>query len=79
MALASPASPKMLVRSIGIDSWAHGLEMFDGQNPLKVAKHMANPSMIWLFTIELMNGQITFVTRLNDIVVRCEFPTSDKN
>ena len=80
MASASlPSKSKMLVRSIGIDSWAMGLEQFDGKNPLKVAKHMANPSMIWLFTVELINGQVTFVTRLNDVVVRCEFPETHQN
>lgn len=76
ISIPSPIKPKALVRSIGIDSWTFGLEKFDGITPLKVAKHMANPAMIWLFTIELTDGQTTFVTRLNDVIVRREFPES---
>ena len=73
----SPSKPKMLVRSIHVGAWAQGLALFDGVNPVKVAKHMGNPSMIWLFTVELWEGRATYVTRLNDVVVRREFPETE--
>lgn len=79
VSLPSPSKSKMLVRSIGMDSWTMGLEQFDGKNPVKVAKHMGNPSMIWLFTVELTDGQATFVTRLNGLIVRREFPETHQN
>ena len=71
------SAPKMLVRSIHVGAWAQGLALFDGTNPVKVEKHMSNPSRIWLFTVELWEGKATYVTRLNDVVVRREFPQTE--
>jgi len=68
---------KPLIRSIDMNSWRLGIEMFDGQNPLKVAKHQANPAMIWLFTVEKWGDHVVCVTRLNGQVVNREFYTKE--
>ncbi len=67
-----PSKPKMLIRSIDIQSWLTGISMFDGINPVKVAKHKGNPSMVWLFTVERWGDEISCVTRLNGVVVQRE-------
>lgn len=68
---------KPLIRSIDMNSWRLGIELFDGQNPLKVAKHQANPAMIWLFTVEKWGDQVACVTRLNGQVVNREIYTKE--
>jgi hypothetical protein len=73
-----PTKSKMLIRSIDMNSWRLGVELFDGKNPVKVAKHQANPAMIWLFTVEKWAGQVACVTWLNGQVVNREFYTSDE-
>ena len=61
-----------------MNSWRLGMELFDGKNPVKVAKHQANPAMVWLFTVEKWVDKVVCVTRLNGQVVNREFYTSDE-
>lgn len=69
---------KPLTRSINMNSWLMGIQLFDGTNPVKVAKHQANPAMVWLFTVEKWADKVTCVTRLNGQVVNREFYTTDE-
>ncbi len=78
MSLLPTMKQKTLIRSIDINSWRLGIELFDGKNPVKVAKHQANPAMVWLFTVEKCADQVVCVTRLNGQIVNREFYTSDE-